>query len=149
MKRLRFSLLLMLMVTAAIATLFATYNAGFRAGEIEALKVPLRHNADRGLIQGQLRILAADTREPASHCHVMFTLIGPDGGDGGYQRTFSDRRGIAKLPAYLTPGRYQVEIEGHGPTTRFLPTSYHTDADYLLIRPNGSYSPLEYLVKAK
>lgn len=139
----------MLLAVAVAASLFATYTAGFRAGEIAAMKVPLRHNADRGLIQGQLRILAADTREPAGRCHVAFTLIGPDGGDGGFQRSFSDRRGIAKLPSYLSPGRYQIEIEGHGPSSPYARTSYHTDADYLLIRPDGSYSPLEYLVNVK
>lgn len=138
----------MLTAVAALAALFAAYNAGFRAGEIEVLKVPLKHHANRTLVQGQLRLLAANNRQPAARCRVAFTLIGPDGGDGGFQSAISDRRGIVKLPAYLSAGRYQIEIEGHGPSP-YVWTSYHTDRDFLLIRPDGTYSPLEYLVNVR
>ncbi|MGB7325022.1 MAG: hypothetical protein WBD31_09130 [Rubripirellula sp.] len=140
---------LLLFTVAAAAAIFAIYDAGFRAGEAAALQVPLRHNANRELVQGQVRILAADTRKAAARCHVSFTLVGPDGGDGGAYRSFSDRRGIAKLPAYLTPGRYQVGIRGHGSSTRYVNTEYSKTADLLLVRPDGSYSPLEYLVNTR
>lgn len=150
MKRLRLSLSLMLLVVAAIAVLFAAYESGFRAGEIAALQVPLRHNADRELIQGQLRLLAADTREPVMLCMVDFILIGADGGNGGFLYAISDRRGIVTLPASLSPGRYQIEIDPErNPDKRFLRTSYHSKDQYLLIRADKTYSPFEYLVDVK
>lgn len=137
----------LLAAVALVAILLATYKAGFRAGEIKALKVPLRHNADRELVQGQLRLLAADTREPVALCRVDFILIGPDGGDGGFQMAISDRRGIVKLPAYLSPGRYQIEIDPvRNADKRLVHTSYSSANDYLLIRPDKTYSPFEYVV---
>jgi len=146
----RFSLTALIGVTTAAAIIFAAYSAGFRKGEIAALQVPLQHNRDRELMQGQIRLLAADTREPVDRCMVEFILIGPDGGDGGFLSSRSDSRGIVKLPAYLCPGRYQIEIDpGHNGDDRFLRTSYHTDETYLLIRSDKTYSPFEYLVDVK
>jgi hypothetical protein len=137
----------MLLLVAVTAGIFAAYNAGFHAGEIAALQVPLRHNADRELVQGQLRLLSADTREPVPLCMVDFILIGPDGGDGGFQYKISDRRGIVELPVSLSPGRYQIEIDPtRNKDKRFLQTSYHSKDTYLLIRPDKTYSPFEYLV---
>ena len=138
----------MLAAVSVIAAMFAIYEAGYRAGELDALKVPLKHYQDRNLVQGQLRLLAADDRRPVPRCRVAFTLIGPDGGDGGFQSSASDTRGIVKIPAYLSPGRYQVSIECPG-QSRYVHTEYASDEEYLLIRPDGSYSPYEYTVKVK
>lgn len=146
----RFSLTALIGVITAAAMLFAAYSAGFRKGEVAALQVPLQHNRDRELVQGQIRLLAADTREPVDRCMVDFILIGPDGGDGGFLPSYSDSRGVVKLPAYLSPGRYQIEIDPRrNGDDRFLPTSYHTHETYLLIRPDKTYSPFEYLVDVK
>lgn len=84
MKRLKFLLPTLFLLVGPTAILIAVYRLGFRVGERAAQIRPLPPNSDRNLVEGQLRILAADNREPAAQCFVSFTLIDAHGGDGGY-----------------------------------------------------------------
>lgn len=85
MKRLKFSLSPLSLLVGPTAILIAVYRLGFRVGERAAQKRPPPPNSDRNLVEGQLRILAADNCEPAAHCFVSCKLIAAHGGDGGYR----------------------------------------------------------------
>lgn len=104
--------------------------------------LPVGKFAENGF-QARIRVVAADTLEPVSGAEFQTILIGPDGGDGGFNRYTTDADGSVLTTEYLYPGRYQIFIaspEG----SRYEVTQYHEQESYLVVRDDGTYSPSEF-----
>ena len=70
-----------------------------------------------------VKVVAADTGKPVPEVFVGLTLIGPDGGDGGYQEFLTGSDGVAPRWLRLYPGRYQYHIRPH-PDSRYANTEW-------------------------
>lgn len=93
-----------------------------------------------------LRVVASDTGEPVPGVIVEMTLIGPDGGDGGYQVYLTNADGYARLYVPLHQGRYQFGLVP-SPDSRFCETQWHRDDPYLTIL-NGLCQPGQVQLQA-
>jgi hypothetical protein len=93
----------------------------------------------------RLRIVAGDTLQPVEGVGVQYTLIGDDGGDGGYADDFTSADGSTLLTGYCGPGRYQIHlIPPDG--SRFRKTAYTSPETMLMVAKDGSHHPAEYRI---
>ncbi|WP_442505882.1 hypothetical protein SH528x_004695 [Novipirellula sp. SH528] len=83
-----------------------------------------------------LKVVSADTGEPVPNVFVGMTLIGPDGGDGGYQQFLTGPDGVAPRWLPLTPGRYQFHLRPH-PNSRFVHTEWRRSDPYVVVSDAG------------
>lgn len=91
----------------------------------------------------RIRLVAADTIEPVANAQFQPTLIGADGGDGGFHTYMSDRHGDVIVGE--SPGRYQLYIDPPE-NSRYEVTQYYGEGNYLVIRDDGSCAPSEFKV---
>ena len=111
-----------------------------------------REFAKRGYHQSELRrlkqitmgtrriqVIAEDTKEPISEVILETTLIGPDGGDGGFQTTATDEDGFCYLHPSVSQGRYQFDLVPN-PESRYADKNWRGGDPYLSIRHDGSSS---------
>ena len=86
------------------------------------------------------KVLSADRGEPVANVIIGMTLIGPDGGDGGYLCIVTDKDGIAhNTPRALAAGRYQYQLMPD-PKSRFDQTYWRRDQPYIVIADYGTTS---------
>ena len=64
------------------------------------------------------RTVEKGSDKPKSGVIVNLTLIGPDGGDGGFQQFLTDADGYAHLKIPMMKGRYQYHLDP-GPNSQF------------------------------
>ena len=64
------------------------------------------------------KIIDKDSGEPVAGAIINMTLIGPDGGDGGFQQFLTDADGHAHLTIPMMKGRYQYHLDP-GPNSQF------------------------------
>ena len=83
-----------------------------------------------------LKVVSADSGEPVPHVFVGMTLIGPDGGDGGFQEFLTGSDGVAPRWLRLTPGRYQFHLRPH-PDSRFVRTEWRRSDPYVVVSEAG------------
>lgn len=83
------------------------------------------------------KVVAADSGEPVADVIVCVTLIGPDGGDGGFQCFATDEAGIAHRTHRLTPGRYQPHLQPN-PTSDFASTHWKRGEPYIVVAEDGT-----------
>ena len=93
----------------------------------------------------RLRIVAGDTLQPVEGVGVQYTLIGDDGGDGGYAGDFTNVEGSTLLTGYCGPGRYQIHLITPA-GSRFRRTAYTSPETMLMVAKDGSYQPAEYRI---
>ncbi len=79
--------------------------------------------------------------------NVVYTLIGYDGGDGGFSNDFTDEDGRVLLTGYCGPGRYQIRLTSPA-GSRFSKTSFSSPELLLTVAKDGSYHPTEYRISA-
>ena len=133
---------------AFIALALASYNIGHdRATKRWFEQLPTAKFGDNGVL-ARIRLVAADTLEPVEGARFETILIGADGGDGGFHEYTSDEHGGIVLNQYLWPGRYQIFIDPPA-ISRYQVTQYSEQETYLVVREDGSYSPLEFKVAVK
>ena len=94
-----------------------------------------------------LRIVASDTLRPVEGVRVDYTLIGDDGGDGGFSRDFTTADGSVLLTGYCGPGRYQIQLRPPA-GSRFGETEFASPETLLTVAKDGSYQPTEYRISA-
>jgi hypothetical protein len=92
-----------------------------------------RKNDDVPLV----RVVAEDTNEPVPGVFVGLTLIGPDGGDGGFQRFLTDSNGIVQRWHAMRAGWYQPHIRPR-PGSRFVRTEWRRGEPYVIIAEDGT-----------
>jgi len=85
------------------------------------------------------KVVAADSGAPVADVIVCTTLIGPDGGDGGFQCFATDETGIAHRTHRLTPGRYQPHLNPN-PTSGFVTTEWKRGEPYIVVAEDGTSS---------
>ncbi|WP_372896826.1 hypothetical protein [Stieleria sp.] len=83
------------------------------------------------------KVVAMDSGEPVAGVIIGMTLIGPDGGDGGFQCFTTLQAGIAFRHLPLAPGRYQYHLDPD-PKSRFAPTQWHRGQPYLVVANDGT-----------
>ncbi len=83
------------------------------------------------------KVVAVDSGEPVAGVIIGMTLIGPDGGDGGFQCFATQHSGIASLHVPLAPGRYQYHLDPD-PNSRFAPTQWRPDQAYIVVANDGT-----------
>ena len=86
-----------------------------------------------------VKVVASDTGEPVPGALVGLTLIGPDGGDGGFNYFLTRDDGIALRHRPLEAGRYQPHIEPN-PESRFSLTHWRRGEPYVVVAQDGSTS---------
>ncbi len=84
-----------------------------------------------------VKVVSADDGEPVPNILVGMILIGPDGGDGGYQQFLTGPDGIADRWLNLAPGRYQYHMRA-GPGGRFVHTEWRRGDTYIRIDTSGN-----------
>ena len=93
---------------------------------------------DRGLTA--VVVVAPDNKTPVPNVGVDLTLIGPDGGDGGFQTGMTDAKGRLRFLGPLRPGRYQYSL-----TTvedgELRVREWRRGDPYLRVLPNGDFQP--------
>lgn len=94
------------------------------------------------------KVLSADRDKPVSNVIVGMTLIGPDGGDGGFFSFVTDETGIAHSDWPLTPGRYQYHLMPD-PKSRFNRTYWRRGQPYVVISKDGTTSMPSLLLNVK
>lgn len=57
-----------------------------------------------------VRVQQRSANQPISNAIVRLTLIGPDGGDGGFQSFATDKDGFLRLHHPILSGRYQFDV---------------------------------------
>ena len=83
------------------------------------------------------KVVAIDNGELVAGTIIGMTLIGPDGGDGGYHCFVTQESGLARLHHPLTPGRYQYHLHPD-PKSRFVPTEWRRDQPYIIVASDGT-----------
>jgi hypothetical protein len=83
------------------------------------------------------KVVAIDSGEPVAGAIIAMTLIGQDGGDGGYQCFVTQVSGLARLHHSLNPGRYQYHLDPD-PESRFVHTEWRRDQPYIIVASNGT-----------
>lgn len=86
-----------------------------------------------------VKVLSADRGEPVSNVIIGLTLIGPDGGDGGFQCSVTDEAGVAHNHLHLAPGRYQYQLMPD-PKSRFVQTNWIRSQPYVVVSNDGTTS---------
>ena len=86
-----------------------------------------------------LKVVARDTGEPVADVFVGMTLIGADGGDGGFHRFLTRDDGVALLHHPISPGRYQPHLEP-SPASRYVHTEWSRGDPYVVVGNDGSSS---------
>lgn len=100
-------------VAALIAALFVRFHRDENARQLaERIDFYRRIVAEQSGVNGPplLRIVSADDGSPVCHVIVGLTLIGPDGGDGGWKPFLTDANGYARQHIPLRSGRYQWHL---------------------------------------
>ncbi len=149
----RFPIRAILLLTAVVALACSVMLviAKIRTAELEeALRA--REAAKRNYYQAEqrrlrniqmgptkIRVIASDTKEAVPGVILETTLIGPDGGDGGFETTLTNNDGFAHLHPSLSPGRYQIDLVPD-PDSRFADKDWNRGELYLQIMPDGSCS---------
>lgn len=85
------------------------------------------------------RLQDASSGQPISNAIVRLTLIGPDGGDGGFQMFATDEDGFLRLHHPLRPGRYQYDVI-LSPTNRDRFKAWTEKLPYLAVAADPSES---------
>ncbi|WP_145196834.1 hypothetical protein [Thalassoglobus polymorphus] len=83
------------------------------------------------------KVVAIDSGEPVEGTIIGMTLIGPDGGDGGFYCFVTQESGLAPLHRPLTPGRYQYHLEPD-PDSRFDRTEWRRNQPYIIVASDGT-----------
>jgi hypothetical protein len=86
-----------------------------------------------------LKVVSSDSGEPVPNVFVGMTLIGPDGGDGGFQEFLTGSDGVAPRWLQLTPGRYQFHLRPH-PDSRYVRTEWRKSDPYVVVSATGETS---------
>jgi hypothetical protein len=86
-----------------------------------------------------VKVVSADTGQPVPNVFVGLTLIGPDGGDGGFQEFLTKEDGVAPRWLRLTPGRYQYHLRPH-PDSRYTRTEWRRSDPYIIVSETGDTS---------
>jgi hypothetical protein len=77
---------------------------------------------------------------------VGLTLIGPDGGDGGFQEFLVGRDGQLRIPPQFAPGRYQYDLRPH-PRSPYRHTFWRNGDPYLVVPPLPGVPPPRLYLK--
>ncbi|MDV6033572.1 MAG: hypothetical protein F9B45_26470 [Phycisphaera sp. RhM] len=83
------------------------------------------------------KVVAMDSGEPVAGVIIGMTLIGADGGDGGFQCFTTQQAGIALRHLTLAPGRYQYHLDPD-PNSRYAPTLWRRGQPYLVVANDGT-----------
>ncbi len=83
-----------------------------------------------------IKVVSAETGDPVPGVLVGMTLIGPDGGDGGFQEFATGSDGIAPRWLNLSPGRYQYHARPR-PGGRFKHTEWRRGDPYFTVDASG------------
>ena len=151
--RFQFTIRVLLLVTAVVATVFGAYQFLSRrhSAEVDHGKL-LYYERHFQQLAGQngvpfMRVVTSDTGQPVAHVLVEMTLIGPDGGDGGYQTYLAKTDGYATLHVPLHRGRYQYGLVPP-PDSRFRETQWRRSDRYLTFR-DGLCHPAQVRVESR
>jgi hypothetical protein len=125
-------------VVAAMAIDYARRQAELRreADRARFYEVVQRQQAGR-TGPPMAKVVAADSGEPVAGAIVCMTLIGPDGGDGGFQCFVTNEAGIAHNTLRLAPGRYQPHLVPD-PASRFVTTQWKRGEPYIVVAEDGT-----------
>ena len=138
----------MLALVAVIAISVGSYQFGVeQTRERNFTQLSSGNLAENG-VQARIRVVATDTLEPVEGAEFETILIGPDGGDGGFNAYTTDKNGGLLTTEYLYPGRYQIFI-APPKGSRFEVTQFYEPETYLVVRDDGSYSPSEFRMNVK
>ncbi|WP_146462665.1 hypothetical protein [Rubripirellula tenax] len=83
-----------------------------------------------------VKVVSADNGDPVPDVFVGMTLIGPDGGDGGFEQFLTRADGIAERWSRLSPGRYQYHARPR-PDGRFVRTEWRRGDPYFTVDESG------------
>lgn len=142
-KRRQFTVLSLLGLTILFAIAFGYFH--FKEQQAKRrLAINRAASYDRNIkryssLQGPpfVKVVAEDSGEPVPRVVVGMTLIGPDGGDGGFQTYVTAKDGVAPLHFPLTPGRYQFHLNPD-PKSRFVYTEWADGEPYILVAADGT-----------
>lgn len=95
-----------------------------------------------------VKVLSADRREPVANVIVGMTLIGPDGGDGGFHCFVTDESGVAYNHRQLPAGRYQHSLMPD-PKSGFARTSWTHGQPFVVVSHDGTTSVPSLLLDVK
>lgn len=135
-------------LTTAVVSVVALPTVGV-AGSTDSETLAVAKGKVDDLTTGQsgysitLLVLDSEYLAPVHDASIELTLIGPDGGDGGFADFVTNEMGIATVNKSLWPGRYQVNIRA--PQGKQLHDAEFSKPESLLVvLKNGSYSPREF-----
>ena len=143
MRRRQFTIRGLLILVAVIALTFAAYRRGSRDAREERFQQLARATPGSQSLSIRVRVLASDNLGPVAGATIEATLIGDDGGDGGFAQFVTDAQGVAVIDQALWPGRYQIYLRPPQ-QSRYHETTFTIEETMLVVCNDGSYSPTEF-----